>query len=139
MAAQAGIDLVVKIGDGSTPTEAFATVGGARSNSLSFNNTPIDATSASSTGHWREYLDGKPNPSMDISVSGVFQDDAQDAQIQTDMYASTLRNFQIVVPDFGTFEGPFLITSYSVNGSHDGEMTFDLSLQSGGQVSYTAA
>lgn len=139
MAAQAGIDLVVKIGDGTTPTETFATVGGARTNSLSFNNTPIDATSASSTGHWREFLDGKPNPSMDISVSGVFQDDSQDAQIKTDMLAATLRNFEIIVPDFGTFEGGYIITSYSVNGSHDGEMTFDLSLQSGGQVSFTSA
>ena len=139
MAAQAGIDLVVKIGDGAKPTETFATVGGARTNSLSFNNTPIDATSASSTGHWREFLDGKPNPSMDISVSGVFQDDSQDAQIKTDMLAATLRNFEIIVPDFGTFEGGYIITSYSVNGSHDGELTFDLSLQSGGQVSFTSA
>lgn len=138
MAAQKGVAVVLKIGDGGGP-ETFATVGGARVVSANFNNQPVDATSASSTGQWRQLLDSAGILSMDMSFSGVFQDDAQDATLETDFMARTLRNFQIVIPDFGTYEGPFIIASRSFSGNHDGEVTFELQLQSGGQVTFTAA
>jgi TP901-1 family phage major tail protein len=138
MAAQKGVDVLLKIGDGQV-SEAFTNVGGARTISMSFNNQPVDATSASSTGQWRELIDGAGILSMDASFSGVFQDDSNDAQLQTDSFARTLRNFQIVIPDYGTFEGPFVITSVTYGGSHDGEATFELSLQSGGPVTFTGA
>lgn len=137
MAAQKGVDVLLKIGDGEA-SEAFTNVGGARTVSLTFNNSTVDATSASSTGQWRELIDAAGILSMDASFSGVFQDDSNDAQIQTDALARTLRNFQVVVPDFGTFEGPFVITNLTYGGAHDGEATFELSLSSGGQVAFTA-
>lgn len=138
MAAQKGVDVLLKIGDGEA-SEAFTNVGGARTVSLTFNNSTVDATSASSTGQWRQLIDAAGILSMDASFSGVFQDDSNDAQIQTDALARTLRNFQVVVPDFGTFEGPFVITNLTYGGAHDGEATFELSLSSGGQVAFTAA
>jgi len=138
MAVQKGVDVVLKIGDGGG-TEAFATIGGARTVSMTFNNQPVDATSASSTGQWRQLIDSAGILSIDATFSGVFQDDAQDTSLQTDSFARTLRNFQLVYPDFGTFEGPFIITSVTYGGAHDGEATFELSLQSGGQVTFTAA
>lgn len=136
MAAQKGVDVVLKIDTGAG---SFANVGGARTVSMTLNNQPVDATSASSTGQWRELLDSAGILSMDASFSGVFQDDAQDTDLQTDMMARTLRDFQVVVPDFGTFEGGFIITSLTYGGAHDGEATFELSLQSGGQITFTGA
>jgi TP901-1 family phage major tail protein len=138
MAAQKGVDVLLKIGDGEA-SEAFTNVGGARTVSMTFNNSTVDATSASSTGQWRQLIDAAGILSMDASFSGVFQDDSNDAQIQTDALARTLRNFQLVVPDFGTFEGPFVISNLTYGGAHDGEATFELSLSSGGQVAFTAA
>ena len=138
MAVQKGVDVVLKIGDGGG-TEAFATIGGARTVSMTFNNQPVDATSASSTGQWRQLIDSAGILSIDATFSGVFQDDAQDTSLQTDSFARTLRNFQLVYHDFGTFEGPFIITSVTYGGAHDGEATFELQLQSGGQVTFTAA
>lgn len=138
MAAQKGVDVLLKIGDGEA-SEAFTNVGGARTVSMTFNNSTVDATSASSTGQWRQLIDAAGILSMDASFSGVFQDDSNDAQIQTDALARTLRNFQLVVPDFGTFEGPFIISNLTYGGAHDGEATFELSLSSGGQVAFTAA
>lgn len=138
MAVQKGVDVVLKIGDGGGP-ETFATIGGARTVSMTFNNQPVDATSASSTGQWRQLIDSAGILSIDATFSGVFQDDAQDTSLQTDSFARTLRNFQLVYPDFGTFEGAFIITSVTYGGAHDGEATFELQLQSGGQVTFTAA
>ena len=138
MAVQKGVDVVLKIGDGGG-TEVFSTIGGARTVSMTFNNQPVDATSASSTGQWRQLIDSAGILSIDATFSGVFQDDAQDATLRTDSFARTLRNFQLVYPDFGTFEGPFMIASVTYGGAHDGEATFELQLQSGGQVTFTAA
>ena len=44
----------------------------------------------------------------------------------------------MVVPDFGVIEGPFQIASLEFGGRHDGEMTFDLALESAGEITFTA-
>ena len=46
--------------------------------------------------------------------------------------------FQVVIPDFGTVEGAFQITSIEYAGSHDGEASYELSLASAGVLSFTA-
>jgi len=47
--------------------------------------------------------------------------------------------FQIVVPDFGTIEGLFQITSLEYRGEHAGEVTFDMALDSAGPLSFAGA
>jgi TP901-1 family phage major tail protein len=44
----------------------------------------------------------------------------------------------VIVPDFGVIEGLFQIVSLEFAGRHDGEVTFDLALESAGEVSFTA-
>lgn len=46
--------------------------------------------------------------------------------------------FQVVIPDFGVVEGAFQITSIEYAGSHNGEATYDISIASGGALSFTA-
>ena len=45
----------------------------------------------------------------------------------------------MVIPDFGTVEGPFQVTGLEYSGSHNGEATYELSLASAGALSFTAA
>ena len=45
---------------------------------------------------------------------------------------------QVIVPDFGTVEGPFQITNLEIAGRHDGEVTFDVALESAGELTFTA-
>lgn len=45
----------------------------------------------------------------------------------------------MAVPDFGTLEGPFQITSLEYSGSHDGEVAFEVALESAGPVSFTVS
>ena len=42
----------------------------------------------------------------------------------------------MAVPDFGTVSGPFQITSLEYSGAHDGEITFEMALESAGAVSF---
>jgi TP901-1 family phage major tail protein len=44
----------------------------------------------------------------------------------------------VVVPDFGTIEGLFQISSLEFSGEHNGEVTFDLALESAGALTFTA-
>ena len=44
----------------------------------------------------------------------------------------------MIIPGFGTIEGPFQITSIEYAGSHNGEATYELSLASAGALSFVA-
>lgn len=136
MAAQSGKDLLVKIdmtGDG-----LFETAAGLRASRLSFNAETVDVTSLDSAGGWRELLAGAGVKTAAISGSGIFKDAATDERVRQIFFDGETPDFQVVIPDFGTVEGPFLITSLEYAGTMDGEATFEIALSSAGQISFVA-
>ncbi|MBZ0139193.1 MAG: phage major tail protein, TP901-1 family [Pseudorhodoplanes sp.] len=135
MAAQKGKDLLVKIADG----ETFITVAGLRSRRLAFNAETVDVTHAESAGRWRELLDGAGVKRAAIAGRGLFKDAQSDALMRQIFFDGAVRNFQIVVPDFGTVEGPFQISSLEFAGEHNGEVSYELSLESAGALAFAAA
>ena len=137
MVAQSGKDLLIKVdltGDGN-----FGTVAGLRATRVSFNAESVDVTSLESQGGWRELLAGAGVKSAAISGSGVFKDDASDTRARQIFFEGETPDFQVVIPDFGTVEGPFQVTGLEYSGSHNGEATYELSLASAGALSFTAA
>ncbi len=137
MAAQKGKDLLLKVDSDGVGT--YTTVAGLRSRTITFNAETVDITHAESAGQWRELLEGAGVKTARLAGAGIFKDDASDETIRSYFFAGTVRNWQVIIPDFGTIEGPFQITSYELTGRHDGEVGFDLSLESAGQLSFTAA
>ena len=135
MAAQKGKDLLVKIYDGAS----FVTVAGLRTRRLAFNAETVDVTHAESAGRWRELLEGAGIKRAGIAGRGLFKDAASDALVRQTFFDGAVKSYQIVIPDFGTVEGPFQITSLEFAGEHDGEVSFDLSLESAGALAFTAA
>ena len=133
MAAQKGSDFLLKIGDGETPTEGFATVGGFRSNKFSINNETVDVTNKDSNGV-RELLSGSGVQSFSLSGSGVFMDDAAFAAVEQVVRNNECRNWQVIVPGLGVYEGLYQVTSLEFGGEHNGEMTYSLSMESAGLV-----
>jgi predicted secreted protein len=55
------------------------------------------------------------------------------------VFNGTIRNWQVVIPDFGTVAGPFHIGSFELTGRHDGEVAFDIALESAGELTLVAA
>jgi TP901-1 family phage major tail protein len=137
MAAQKGKDLLLKVD--SNGLGSFTTVAGLRSRAIAFNAETVDITHQESVGQWRELLAGAGVRSARISGSGIFKDAASDELIRSYVFAGTIRAWQIVVPDFGTVAGPFQITSFELTGRHDGEVAFELALDSAGELTFTAA
>ena len=136
MGAQKGRDLLLKID--TTGTGSFQTVAGLRSHTLSFNAASVDVTHQESVGQWRELLAGAGLRSAAIKGAGIFKDAASDATIRAYFFDGTIRDWQVIVPDFGTVQGLFQIGSLEIAGRHDGEVTFELALQSAGALTFVA-
>lgn len=134
MTAQRGKDLLLKIRNG----ESYETVAGLRSRRIAFNAAVIDATDAESAGRWRELLDGGGVKKAAVSGSGIFKDQASDATVRAAFFAGSVLDWRIVIPDFGQMTGPFQITALDYYGQFDGEVLFDLALESAGQLSFGA-
>jgi TP901-1 family phage major tail protein len=137
MVAQKGKDLLLKIDSDGLGT--FVTVAGLRSRRIAFNSETVDITDADSAGRWRELLAGSGVQRAAISGSGIFKDAQSDAAIRTRFFAGEIVDWQLAVPDFGTVSGPFQITSLDYTGSHDGEVTFELALESAGPIAFVVA
>jgi TP901-1 family phage major tail protein len=137
MTAQKGKDLLLKIDSDGLGT--FATVAGLRSRRIAFNAESVDVTDADSAGRWRELLEGAGVKRSSISGSGIFKDAASDETVRSLFFNGTIRGWQVVVPDFGTLEGAFQVTALEYSGEHDGEVAYEIALESAGAIGFTAA
>lgn len=136
MTAQKGRDLLLKVD--ATGAGAFQTVAGLRANALSFNAGSVDVTHQDSVGAWRELLAGAGLKSANVRGQGIFKDAASDETIRSYFFNGTLREWQVIVPDFGVIEGLFQITALEFAGRHDAEVTFELALESAGELTFAA-
>jgi TP901-1 family phage major tail protein len=135
MTAQRGKDLLVKIANGA----GYSTVAGLRTRRLAFNAETVDITHAESANRWRELLDGAGVKRASVSGRGLFKDASSDALMRQAFFDGTIVGYQIVIPAFGTVQGPFQITSLEFAGEHNGELTYDMSLESAGELNFAAA
>ena len=135
MTAQKGKDLLVKIGGGG----GYTTVAGLRTRRLAFNAETVDITHAESANRWRELLDGAGIKRASVSGRGLFKDATSDALMRQAFFDGSVVSHQIIIPDFGTVQGPFQITSLEIAGEHNGEVTYDMSLESAGELTFTEA
>lgn len=136
MAAQKGKDLLLRVD--STGTGVFTTIAGLRSRAIAFNAETVDITHQESAGQWRELLGGAGVKSVRLTGAGIFKDQASDELVRSYVFNGTIRDWQVVVPDFGTIEAPFQITSFELTGRHDGEVAFEISVESAGEVTFAA-
>jgi TP901-1 family phage major tail protein len=136
MGAQKGKDLLLKLDFDQDGT--FETVAGMRSRRIGFNAEAVDVTNADSAGRWRELLEGAGVRRAGISGAGIFKDAASDASVRELFFDGAVRTWQVVVPDFGTISGPFQVSGLEYAGEHDGEVSYELALESAGQLSFAA-
>lgn len=135
MAAQRGKDILLKLADS---MNAFVTVAGLRTRRFSLNAETVDVTHSESAGRWRELLDGAGVRRASISGSGIFKDGASDELVRQVFFDGAIRNWKIVLPDFGEITGPFQITSLDYRGEHAAEMTFEMAMESAGALTFAA-
>jgi TP901-1 family phage major tail protein len=135
MATQRGKDLLMKL----VPLNGGSalSVAGLRTKKIAFNTQGVDVTDSDSAGRWRELLAGAGVQRCSLSGAGIFKDLASDAEVRAAFFNGALRDWQVVIPDFGIISGPFLISALEYSGTHDGELTFDIALESAGLMTFT--
>ncbi len=137
MTAQKGKDLLLKIDSDGAGT--FQTVAGLRARRIAFNAESVDVTDADSAGRWRELLEGAGVKRASVSGSGIFRDAASDETVRLVFFDGTIRDWQVIVPDFGTLAGAFQVTALEYSGEHNGELAYEMALESAGAIAFTAA
>ena len=136
MTAQKGKDVLIKLNEDGLGS--FVTVAGLRTKRLAFNSETVDITDADSAGRWRELLAGSGVQRASLGGSGIFKDAASDERMRAAFFSGEIVDWQLIIPDFGTVEGPFQITALEYSGSHDGEVAFELALESAGALTFGA-
>jgi len=137
MVAQKGKDLLLKLD--AENIGSFETVAGLRTRQLAFNAETVDITDSESVGRWRELLGGAGLRQASLSGSGIFKDAASDEKIRLQFFDGKISPWQIFIPDFGVMQGQFQITAIEYSGQHNRELTFEISLQSAGPITFMAA
>ena len=136
MTVQNGKDLLIKVD--MTGGGSFTTLAGLRATRIAFNSETVDVTSLDSQGGLHELLGGAGMRSASLSGSGVFRDEDTDERARQLFFDGLTPAFQVVIPDFGTVEGPFQVTALEYSGSYNGEATYEVSLASAGVLTFTA-
>lgn len=131
MAAQKGKDLLIKI----DISGSYTTIAGLRSSSISMNDEQVDITNKDSAGE-RVMLAQAGVRSVSVSGSGVFLDSASETSLKESFGKASFDNYQILVPDFGTFTGAFQLASLEYAGEYNGEATYSITLESAGAITF---
>lgn len=135
MAKQKGSDMLLKVD--TTGGGNYVTVGGIQSSRFSIRKDAVDVTNQLSTNKMRELLEGAGITQISVSGSGTMDSAAPASTLRSMAMAGTIRNWQVIVPGEGTFQGLFQITQYERNAPHDKDVTFDISLESGGDIAFS--
>lgn len=133
MAAEAGRDLRIKYDADGAGGTAAAVIAGARTDSLTINNTSIDITDKDDSGI-QTLLDDIGVQSLEISCTGVLKDATLITLADSAASGAALHYFEIAVGSLRTYAADFFITSFEVTGEQDGTITFSMSLVSSGAV-----
>lgn len=134
MAAQRGGALLLKMDISGTMT----TIGGLRSTSITINDEAVDITNKDS-GSSRTLLPSGGILSMTVSASGVFTDATSETTLRSKVHQSSFESYNIIIPDLGTYAGSFMIASLEYAGEYNGEVTYSITLESSGAISFSAA
>ncbi|MEO0920919.1 MAG: phage major tail protein, TP901-1 family, partial [Pseudomonadota bacterium] len=103
---------------------------------LTLNAQSVDITDADSNGRWRELLGGSGQRRASLSASGIFKDQTSDEIMRTRFFNGEIADWQLLIPDFGTLTGLWQISSLEYAGTFDGEVTFDIAMESAGALAF---
>jgi len=110
-------------------------IAGARADSFTINNEPIDITDKDDSG-WRTYLADVGVRSIDCEVEGVL-DDSTFLALAVGTASALLEAYTIDVIGIGEFTGNFYLASFAVTGEQADATTFTASIQSSGTITFT--
>jgi TP901-1 family phage major tail protein len=138
LVAQKGRDVLLKL---NTTGSTYETVGGARTITITIGNTAVDVTNADDAGI-RKLLEGAGVNSISVKLQGIYVDDDAAGLVRADAMTNVHRNYKVTIPGAtggGDLQGSFMISSLELAGAYNEGATSNMTLESAGAVSFTAA
>jgi predicted secreted protein len=137
MAAAAGRALRIKYDADGAGGSAAVNIAGARTDSLTINNTPIDITDKDDSGVVT-LLDDIGTQSISLSIEGVATDNTLGNLADSATASSALHYFEIAIASLRTYAANFFISDFTYTGEDgDNPLTFSCTLASSGTVTKT--
>lgn len=136
MTAQNGAMLRIKIGDGSTP-ELFTIIGGMRVAAMRLVNRKLENPHVAS-GAWRSLQTDGGLRALSLSGSGIFTDDEAEELLRGHAFAGDAANYELSFGNGDKLQGAFLIAAYERTGEMNDAEQYKLTLESAGEVMFTA-
>ncbi len=136
MAAFKGNSMIVKVGDGATPTEAFTAIGGVQVVNLALDAAVVDASGVAS-GAWRLGLSQSGTRRLTLDVRGVFEDSAAEETIRALAFNGAHRKFQLLFGNGDVVAANFQVSAYARTGDQEKPEAVSFALESAGEVIYS--
>lgn len=131
MVAYSGNLVLLKIKQG----KSYEVMGGMRTTRFLLNNQIIDATHKES-GKWRELLDEVGVSSVSITGSGIFTNKSSEQIVRDIAFKNKKAEFLLTFGNGDQMEGKFIVSTYERSGNVSEEETYNISLESAGEVNY---
>ncbi len=137
-------ELILKIGDGASPTEGFALICGIIAKSVTFSSNVVEnkipsCTESEAMTLYRNIDD----QSMEVTASGVLDVTAAAFEKMRAWKASSApKNIELIVDkpfgsNGGMWTGSFVMPTFKLDTKHADITNFDITLQSNGPVTWT--
>lgn len=126
MSQQNARELVIKRGDGASP-EAFSFVCGIQTRSFKMSNASIDTTVPNCEDPSQPIVaTARPGrQTIEFSGNGLFDSNAAGKLIADDVRNQAIDvNYEVVIPGYGSFQGPFFISDFEWSGDMENPLGF---------------
>lgn len=136
---QIGRLLLVQIGDGASP-ETFSNLCGINTSSFTMSANDVDTTvpDCANPENTPQKTGIAGILTRQFQGSGKFVKSANTTAFLGYVANGTTFNAKVTVPGYGTFSGPWYVTSFDFKGSQEGNMDFDATFMAGGPLTFEA-
>lgn len=124
-----------------TAPDTYAAICVTASRSFTINNEEVDITKPDCTAPGGKLASATQYGIQKLTYSGdgAYVNAAAQKQVVADAVAQTVKEYELTIPDVGTFVGDGILTSVAFNGDMTNEMQSSFALSFTGAVTFTPA
>lgn len=139
MSQQKGRLLLIKIGNGQSPTETFANLCGLKTRSFNLSANEVDTTvpDCENPGAAVQKTSEPGIVNRTFSGSGAFVSGGTQKTLMKHVREATVFNAQVVVPGEGEYEGAWMVSDFEFSGEMEGNMEFSATFTAAGPLDFT--
>ncbi|MDA0780801.1 MAG: phage tail tube protein [Rickettsiales bacterium] len=136
MTAQKGDDVILKVGNGATPTEVFTEIGGMINTDFILNNKIIEANNLIS-GQYRKINGQTGVKSLVVKGNGYFTDSSSEELMRGYAFSGSSNNYELHFGNGDYISCAFVVSSYERKGRLGTQEDFAVVLESDGYINFT--